>query len=465
MNNISAFRSIYKLYIFFLPFSVFFNLSLPAGFTQYVFPSMSTFFMVLGMGMMLLSRTKLPTDRGLMRWRSFYIFMCVYSFVAAIVLYAPLGMCNGEYTFNAILGDIVYYFLVLISIYYNYYGLKYLIRFEDLHKIFRIQIVLLLCMGYIQFLVINGVGAAVMLYTFLSNISRIVPAEFLERGITFFGSEPASASLLGIQIFPYMLAMIICMKNKKQRFRYIFLFSLFIPLVFNSNSSSFVLTFLFNVIAAALLMFRRLIIYKITLVGAFAVGLMYATLYGVGFEMTPSYAENSESLEYVLYGKLIDTENESTVMRTSSISNDMKIFFKYPITGVGNGMQGFFFNEHLPTWARGSEEIQTVLSGSVGVVGGGGAFFPSYLSAFGLIGLIALWHISRIYQKYVNAVRWTDYTWYMVLIFLMNFLMSAWVVVGLKQNESCVFMLVIPLVVLNRNAQTRDRRIPDVDLM
>ena len=53
----------------------------------------------------------------------------------------------------------------------------------------------------------------------------------------------------------------------------------------------------------------------------------------------------------------------------------------------------------------------------------------------------------------------------MVLIFLMNFLMSAWVVVGLKQNESCVFMLVIPLVVLNRNAQTRDRRIPDVDLM
>ena len=65
----------------------------------------------------------------------------------------------------------------------------------------------------------------------------------------------------------------------------------------------------------------------------------------------------------------------------------------------------------------------------------------------------------------MNAVRWTDYTWYMVLIFLMNFLMSAWVVVGLKQNESCVFMLVIPLVVLNRNAQTRDRRIPDVDLM
>lgn len=53
------------------------------------------------------------------------------------------------------------------------------------------------------------------------------------------------------------------------------------------------------------------------------------------------------------------------MMRSSSIVNDMKIFFKYPITGVGDGLQGYWYNENLPIIYLASTEVQDLASGKM----------------------------------------------------------------------------------------------------
>lgn len=158
---------------------------------------------------------------------------------------------------------------------------------------------------------------------------------------------------------------------------------------------------------------------------------------------------DQESLDYILLGKITDTENHSTMMRSSSIVNDMKIFFKYPITGVGDGLQGYWYNENLPIMYLASTEVQDLASGKNGIADGGGAYFPLMLSAYGLIGVFFLFLFLGGYKQYIIPKRHEKNVTIPIVmfrIFICVFLSSAWFGLGIRQNFVVCFVLSLPII-------------------
>lgn len=88
--------------------------------------------------------------------------------------------------------------------------------------------------------------------------------------------------------------------------------------------------------------------------------------------------------------KFLSNTNYSFQYRFSSIYNDILIFLKMPIFGCGDGFQGYFYIDHIVgTWMAQNPETINAIVGNTGLLAGG-AFIPSYLSGFGIVGLIFL---------------------------------------------------------------------------
>lgn len=99
---------------------------------------------------------------------------------------------------------------------------------------------------------------------------------------------------------------------------------------------------------------------------------MVATVYSIDIKVDSSAASTQkDSFEYIVFGKLVDKENMSTAMRVSTIINDMRILSQHPITGVGNGMQGYWYSENVPDWCKLSYEVENLLNGKAGIANGG----------------------------------------------------------------------------------------------
>ena len=180
---------------------------------------------------------------------------------------------------------------------------------------------------------------------------------------------------------------------------------------------------------------------------SFIVGFIFALAYIKTENITYSGNSDNRSLEYVVLGKIIDRENLSTAMRASTVINDFKVFFDYPITGVGGGNQGYYYAENQPSWTLQSEEVSDVIMTHT-IPNGGGNFFPAYFSAYGIIGIIVLLaFISRYLKLYHSSFLMEDKranTIFQTAIIL--FLFAAWHVVGIKQCETIIFILSLPCI-------------------
>ena len=325
-NHISA--NIYKLYVLCLPFGRLFDLSL-GDFLNKVITQFSTWIMLLGCLVLLLKNRSLINSRNKF-FLEMYTYMAISSFLMAIVLFFVL---NNQYEspLSSIVGDIVLYFLVILSIFYNSYCLSHLISFPTIYKIFNWQIVILLVVGYAQLFGMLGFSAP---YNALSSIFALRELSWLQdvdRGVTFFGSEPSSAAILCFIVIPYLYSSI-QLENGVKKLKYIIALVLFAFLVLCSNSSQFLILFFGS---AALFMwscFRPL--KKIFYYVSFAVGLFFAIAYVSAENIAIINNTDRETLEYVVLGKVVDRENGSTAMRASTVINDVKVFMNYPITGV-----------------------------------------------------------------------------------------------------------------------------------
>ena len=445
-----ALERIYKLYIFFLPFNRLAFWPFSGAINEYLFVNLSTVFLWLGLSVILLTRRKLPISKGVKSVWYLYLFMAIYSLIMASILYVPLGPLNGENTFRAAIGEVVFYFITVCSIYFNYYCLSYVMKFEELKKTLICQAIVLLMVGFLQYGLLNGLGIASTLYGIIENIVDVVPAARLltmDRGVVFFGSEPAAAANICILTVPYLLYKLLFEKQTAiKRMGYAILIIAFIPLFITSGSSSVIITFVIMIAAFVVLKTGIKIAYKILLTAAFVYGAFVAICYGTDY-VSNFVMQQDDSFWYLLMGKMFDTENLSNIMRSSTIINDMKIFFDNPITGIGNGLQGYFYNENMPYWALASTEVRTVMSGSEGIINGGGAFFPTYLSAYGIIGLTAMAIFLRSYYS-----EWNMHKQHMgaekiiFLSYLVILFSGAWYTMSIRQNQFAAFVLSLPLI-------------------
>lgn len=444
-NNID--KKIYLLYFFLLPFGKLFHLDELIR-TPYMFVNISSFVMLLGIIRLILTGT-IPLFPHMKKWWSMYAFFTIYSFVLACVFYNH-GIVAGKTSFGCIPRSIVLNFFAILSILYNSIAFYRFIRFEDLVPLIKKQSAILLSLGYIQFGMLYGVPGCAQINDALGMIFTICESDKLivgDRGITLFGAEPASMGGLMIVTIPFILALDI----KEKKWKRTILWSI---LYLSSGSSQALIMFIIG-ISIALYVRLKNKIHKIFYIGTMSLGLFMAFFYTYGIDTTHEIT-NDGSLSYILYGKIVDTENHSTATRVSTIINDIKIFAEYPITGVGDGMQAFLYNDNVPKWCTYAEEVQQILVGRV-AASGGGNFFATYLSAYGMIGIVFMLFFIRHYK---NDIKKYLYPCDSVVvnatsISIIIFLAAGWYTVSFFNNEYVPLMLSLPYLGLSLKNRTR----------
>ncbi|MGM9979709.1 MAG: hypothetical protein ACI33J_13000 [Clostridium sp.] len=376
-----------------------------------------------------------------------YCYMSLASIFMATILYYPLGSKYGENTFDCILGDIIFYFVVLLNVYFNYYCLSFVVKFKDLKKVIWIDIIILLILGYIQLFVIYGIAPFMVIYNILSDIFYLYPLTMSgEKGITFFGSELSAASNLFIIIIPFLFSILLDKKESlKWKKRSIISLLLFLLLFLNTSSSSVYIGLIIIIVTVLCILINNKL-YRAVLVLGTVIGLGTVIIYGTNLINSINNNINS-GIWYIIIGKIFDVSNLSTAMRFSGMSMFIWIFIHFPLTGTGNGMQGFFYENNLQSWAYKSEEVKSVLSGARGIPNGGGAFYTAYLSGYGFLGVLMLFLFSKSYIKELKRKKeHLGYLYYLFFIGFSVFNFEAWTVMGIKQNLEVIFLLSIPFI-------------------
>ena len=446
----SFLSKLFFLYVFFLPLGTF--LKLPTEGVGNAIKYMSFNIAMVGSFYIYLNKHSTYNVKVLNLFTKQYMFMVVYSALAAIVLTFVL-VNPPEQPLSCILGDVVLYFEVLLSVYFVQYCLRFESDTNTIYKALNWQIVISLGFGLFQFFAMSGVGVMMALYDYLSVVLDLAPMERLikmQRGVTIFGPEPSSLTSYCLVTIPYMLYRVFFVKDNKWRYLIGLAAFFFIFLASNSTQNLMVL---FSLVVCFLVLSFKNKLYKLFLVGAFIAGMTVTILTTVDYSGGGDYVQkDNRSLEYVLLGKIQDRDNYSTQMRASTIINNMKIFASNIVCGVGDGCQGFWYKENVPLWCRSSSEVNDLIINHK-IPNGGGAFFPSYLSAYGLIGVVFLMVFVSNYRKLLSKSQiFADTQLLMIYRLSMIILMLAcWYSMSFREVPAAIFVLVLPLCLMDKN--------------
>lgn len=394
---------------------------------------------------------KTKSGKPMLKWLFMALFMMIYTVLCAAVILATRGYLYGESPFSVVPANIVFTSLFLMSIVYNYVCLDGIVQFDELFPIFKIQSTVLLIVGFIQYFTILGFGSAYVICKALSIVFCVRDPMYLletDRGITLFGSEGSSVASLCLWLIPIIFLYAYYTKSKWliiEALLWTFLF-------FNTGSASNFISFATVLICLFAVILRRRVS-RLFPIGAFTLGLVIALMYTFyDLNRISINADDNHDLSYLLIGKVLDVNNNSTAVRASTVVNDVKVFLDYPLTGIGNGLQGYEFAKNAPDWIMHNSMTQDMLIGSMGIVGGGGSFFASYLSGYGLIGLIVFILFIRAYRRDCRRFANNLFIRNIFSIGLTIFMYSAWYTVGL--NQYVAFLLALPYAV-SKSVATR----------
>lgn len=214
----------------------------------------------------------------------------------------------------------------------------------------------------------------------------------------FFGiaSEPATnAVIIDIIFLPFLFSEL-SRKRKRPIYTFFLLSSLVVVLFFAAlTKSASVYAGLF--LLGAILFWRLLSMEKVSKKAKIAVifSLFFAL---VALLIVPI---TRELLVDKFLLKILDTSDHSTQHRYSSVWNDLLVLVRFPLFGVGDGNQGYFYLRNIiGTWMANNSETQMALRGELGLMGGG-AGIPSIISGFGIFGtLLIIGIFTKLYQEW-----------------------------------------------------------------
>lgn len=406
-------KIIFKLYIYFLPVTA---IDIFNGKLYSISNSFSFIFHIMGIMMLIIRyrNIKIRNNRILNYTTIFIITLNILSLIMAIYLHDDLGTLLGRDTYKAIIPHLIYYFQILFAFYYNYLMFK---KFEshEIQKWIFNSIKIFIFISYIQIflLLINNTN----LTAIYQNIEKIlgIEANFpFNNRVRALNKEPADmGGLLSIYILPFVLSNILKYpKNKK----YLLVLILLCPIVFYSKSTAtyigFMIVLLYfsymycknsssNLLRVLKLMYSSILIMII---------LYFIHINGIiNFSTTSNLNVNSTEqfygFKYLLFEKFTDSSNSSTIHRNSSLYTNIEAFKNYPLLGVGNGNQGFFYIRYFPEWAFSSYESVNTYLGKNGWPGSG-TFLPTYISSYGGIGLLLLMiYVVMIKQNMIKLQK------------------------------------------------------------
>lgn len=392
----------------------FFNLSFLPDFTR------NNGFIFVSVGLIALfitERSNIKFNKFLSAFAPFVIVGFLTTVLMSFFLTNSVDIIAGETPVSAMTTGLMWLvfdaaIVFFISHCYAHCTQDLLTRILDFFLLFTIVICSL------QALVMLGLPGASALFNIINigNWLGVFKDVMYER-LVGIGSEPAAMSKpLGLICLPYCY----CRLANGGGLRYGIAFGLLLYFGFLTKATTVYVTIIF-VLFGILLVRMRKTNSKAVIVGASLVcaALSLFLLTSLINDGRTISADTNETFSTV-FGKISDSENQSTAYRTSTVINDIEILKDYPIFGVGDGNQGFFYAQNLPSWvlSSGSLEALSALSGSRGVLNGG-AFLPSILSGYGIVGctLFCVWisfcihtaikrkiELGRYYDMFVIAM-------------------------------------------------------------
>ncbi len=380
-----------RLYVFFLPFRLFTQLSILKSFVGVCANYMPFVFHVLGLLMWIVNehgRLSLNSRENAYTLRSggaTYVYLTISSVIMACIIQATHGSHGGESAFSGISGMIIYFLQYLLIFTYNIRVFA-LLSLEDLNRILHRVCIVLLIIGFFQVLVMNGVGGGI--YDALNIFGNLNPSTYLPK-LCLTGAEGATAGcIIGVFVFPYLISQII------KSIKYIYIIELLlwlIPLFFTRSSTAFIIAAVDILVMLYFMLFKsenrsshmKMLVF--VLIAILLVGFILVQLGVINTSVT-------EQIQYLLLDKATDKTNGSTTSRTVPLIVNWGAFTEYPILGVGNGLQGYFYEKYFPSWAFSVEgsDVKNFLTNSRTGIANGGVFIPSLLSGYGIIGCLVI---------------------------------------------------------------------------
>lgn len=302
-------------------------------------------------------------------------------FMACIMQYT-YGNIGNESAFSGILGQCVYWVQYLFIFIYNKQIFK-MITVRELEKLFTVLTVGLLVLGYVQVAAMN-VSAIKTVYAKL-DVLGVLDHKLPKLSLT--GSEGASAgTIISALVLPFLFSGVIIKKNHVKELIQIVLW---LPVIFFTKSSNCFIT-----VCAAFLAFlvvdffhkKKNIGWVIALAAVLTA--VIVTLFYPDWLLNLLPENIATDIKYLLFEKIADDKNGSTVSRMVPFYYNLGAFSEYPVFGVGNGNQGYFYIKYFPEAAKkvaGSDAMEFYEMAKAQIVNGA-VFFPSILSGYGIVG-------------------------------------------------------------------------------
>ena len=321
----------------------------------------------------------------------YFVLMIVWfnlsSVVMAIVMQSVHGNIGNESAFSGIAGMLVYFTQYVFIVFYNKEIFRYITK-EEIIGLLNKLVLFLFILGYFQIAVMVSGGLFASLYDKLDILDIVRNSEKLPK-LCLTGSEGASAgTLIGTFVFPFIMAKVFV--QRKWLKNIIFLLA-WLPVVYFTYSSTAYILIAIDILVFCLFYMIKVKrgIDSIVMGLLFSIGLIAVLLFPVSFaNLLPS--DVGEKVEYLLTEKATDKANGSTVSRLVPLYVNWGAFMEYPILGVGNGNQGYFYEKYFPefAWNVAGSDASVFLERSRGGISNGGVFIPSLLSGYGIVGVI-----------------------------------------------------------------------------
>lgn len=428
-------KIVFFFYLILLPFEAFH----PLGLNGYGAIAKTPSFFFLAIGLLLAvcnqkGRIVLDDKRYLRKLTLLISSVSLISIIMAFFLYYGVEPIAGFHTTDVIWSPIFYNFMVIAIIYYVFYMSEKVDK-DFIDKVLKTIYVYTVVLGYIQLAAIFGNGACRALLYGLESLNLTYSPELCltHMKVVLMFSEPSYAEMLlcGL-LMPFICGNIIVKSHKTlDVLKILFL----MPLVFFNGSSSVLVGTVICIAVTLILSCLRGDISGKALLSIFSV---FVILVLICITNNPI----KEIIVNQILIKPFDNDNLSTIQRGSIIRNCIMIFLKYPILGVGNGVQGFFYEFHLRPEDYKSYEVINTLKYENGVPGAG-SWAGGWLSGYGIVGAIFLIVFIVSTFRAIKQYRGSQY-YYAYIIGGICFLVCGWFTASTTGGYLSLFILSIP---------------------
>lgn len=402
-------KNLAKLYLFLLPVRM---ISPLLGFAN-LFHGAAVYFdfilNILGILIYLFKHKfvlRLSNDNG---GRAFNVFFCtvfflnLMSLVMAFITQVTQGSYAGETAFSGILGMEIYFFQYVLILAYNRH-IFHILSEEEIKRVISKTCFALMILGYFQVLILLFGGAFRTILETIDIFDILWPDNSMWK-LSLTGREGASAgTIFGVFVLPYLLGQLLD-KNWKNHTLIILQLVLWIPLViFMQSSSAYLMTFsvLFGFVLYKFSYNKRKKI-KIILLSI----LVLILIIPIGNKLIDFLPPE---IRYLIFYKVRDMENGSTIARIVPFVTNWNTFLQSPIFGVGNGLQGYYYVDFFPDWARNvaGSDVMNFYNTAQNQIINGGLFFPGFLSGYGLVGVLLFINIVFVIKRRLHDMKKVD---------------------------------------------------------